>query len=130
VLKTLRENRALGVPIRLFEVGDVVRHSESNDVGAVNRRMCAAVFCGMTAGFEVIKGLLDHVMRVMGVADGEWRIDPETCEDGAFFPGRRAAVWKGETRIGSMGWVHPEVLKNFGLTYPCSALELDVEPFL
>jgi phenylalanyl-tRNA synthetase beta chain len=32
--------------------------------------------------------------------------------------------------IGSLGILHPSVLANFELVRPCSALEIDVEPFL
>jgi len=32
--------------------------------------------------------------------------------------------------IGSLGILHPTVLANFELVRPCSALEIDVEPFL
>jgi phenylalanyl-tRNA synthetase beta chain len=29
-----------------------------------------------------------------------------------------------------MGVVHPDVLARFDVVHPCSALELDIEPFL
>ena len=32
--------------------------------------------------------------------------------------------------LGCLGVLHPAVLKNFGITNPCSVLELDLEPFL
>ncbi len=48
----------------------------------------AAVYCATQAGFEVIQGLLEHVMRTLGVVKGDgqgktWGIDAKTCEDGA-----------------------------------------------
>ncbi len=54
---------------------------------------------------------------------------------GTFFPGRGAKVlyrkkatdeWK---KIGFLGVLHPQVLKNFELTFPTSALELIVQGF-
>lgn len=137
LLKTLRENRKSKVPIRLFEVGDVILKSHSADVGAVNRRRAAAVYCGTAAGFEIIQGLLESVMKVVGasrvnggkLAD-QWDLDEMSCCDEVFFPGRRAdIVYQGEC-IGSCGWIHPEVLKNFSLSYPCSAFELDLQGFV
>ena len=55
--------------------------------------------------------------------------------DPTYFSGRAAdvIVYKrdGEkTKIGSFGMVHPEVMHNFELIYPCSALEIDLELFL
>lgn len=35
-----------------------------------------------------------------------------------------------DLNIGSLGILHPSVLEKFELGYPCSALEIDVEPFL
>jgi len=63
------------------------------------------------------------------------------CEDPAvretFLPGRRASVllavkggpWQ---TVGCFGVVHPEVLGKgkFDLDFPCSAVELNLEPLL
>lgn len=137
VLKTLRENRNAPVPLRLFELGDVVHMDADTETGAANRRRLVAVYAGVAAGFEVVAGLLDEVMgavgaiRVAGGAGaGEWDLRPETCNDDAYFDGRRADVVYGGRVVGVLGWVHPEVLTNFSLTYPASAVELDVEAFL
>lgn len=136
LLKTLRENRKLKVPIRLFEVGDVILKDSSAEVGAVNRRRMAAVYCATAAGFEIIQGLVEHVMKVLGASRGDgnaersWRIDAETCQDETFFPGRRAFIIFENKVVGTAGWIHPEVLQNFSLVYPCSAMEIDLEPFL
>lgn len=134
LLKTLRENREGKVPIKLFEVGDVVLKDSTAEVLACNRRKVAAVYCSTQAGFEVIQGLLEHVMTTLGARKGEgnddWRICAQACEDEIFFNGRRAnVIYKGET-IGALGWLHPEVLANFSLSYPCSAFEVDLEVFL
>jgi phenylalanyl-tRNA synthetase beta chain len=41
-----------------------------------------------------------------------------------------ASVLSRDIVIGSLGILHPSVLANFELVRPCSALEIDVEPFL
>ncbi len=50
--------------------------------------------------------------------------------DEAFFPERRADVLLRGAKVGVFGIVHPEVLEAFDISYPVSALELDIEPFL
>lgn len=137
VLKTLRENRNAPMPLRLFELGDVVHVDADTETGAANRRRLFAVYAGVAAGFEVVAGLLDAVMGAVGATRmaggagaGEWDLRPETCSDEAYFDGRRADVVYGGRVVGVLGWVHPEVLTNFSLTYPASAVELDVEAFL
>jgi phenylalanyl-tRNA synthetase beta chain len=35
-----------------------------------------------------------------------------------------------EIELGTLGILHPSVLMNFEIPYPCSALEFNLEPFL
>lgn len=50
--------------------------------------------------------------------------------DPTFFPQRCAEiVCYGET-IGKMGVLHPDVLSKFELNIPCSAMEINIEPFV
>lgn len=136
LLKTLRENRRCKVPIKLFEVGDVILKDDKAEVLASNRRKVAAIYCATSAGFEVMQGLLESVMSTLGAKRGDgrekgtWSIDAQSCTDGAFFKGRRANIMYEEAVIGVLGWVHPEVISNFSLSYPCSAMEFDLEAFL
>lgn len=66
-LKTLGANKDVPLPIKLFEVSDVISTSEQHETGARNQRRLVAVYCNKEAGFEVIHGLLNRVMEVMGV---------------------------------------------------------------
>ncbi|KPJ21100.1 Probable phenylalanyl-tRNA synthetase beta chain [Papilio machaon] len=51
-------------------------------------------------------------------------------DDPAYFPGRCAeVVLRGEV-IGKIGVIHPTVLTSFDLTNPCSAVEINIEPFV
>lgn len=34
-----------------------------------------------------------------------------------------------DAEIGTLGILHPSVLENFEISYPCSALEFNLEPF-
>ncbi|KAK4529797.1 hypothetical protein CCYA_CCYA02G0654 [Cyanidiococcus yangmingshanensis] len=138
LLKTLREHREAALPLRLFETGDVVLLDRNSETGARNERHLAAVYSDVRAGFEIVKHLLDRLMlalnlTTLGYRDG-YRLDPNACQDNLFFPGRRASIiveqqQGGRRTLGSMGWIHPRVLKAFGLTAPVSALELNVQPF-
>lgn len=48
----------------------------------------------------------------------------------AFFPGRCAEVFARGQSIGKLGVLHPDVITKFELNMPCSALEINIEPFL
>lgn len=67
LLKTIRENRSHALPIRLFEVSDVVFKDPTEEKQSRNVRHAAALWCSKSASFEVVHGLLDRVMRMLEV---------------------------------------------------------------
>ncbi|PHH62538.1 hypothetical protein CDD81_6924 [Ophiocordyceps australis] len=156
LLKTIRENKGHSLPIKIFEVGDVVFKDESEERKARNQRHFAAAWCGKTSGFELVHGLLDRVLLMLRTAfvthdeglvaagsldyqvkqnpaksDGYWI---QELNDDTFFPGHAAAVYLRlggkEQRIGEFGILHPTVLDKFDLRYPVSTLEVNLEVFL
>jgi phenylalanyl-tRNA synthetase beta chain len=66
-LKTLAANKGEPLPLRLFELSDVVLLDAGRDVGARNERRLLAVTCGKTSEFDAVHGLLNRVMQVLGV---------------------------------------------------------------
>lgn len=66
-LKTLAASKTMALPIRLFEISDVVLLDSEKDVGARNERHMVAVNANRESGFEIIHGLLNRVMEVLGV---------------------------------------------------------------
>ncbi|GAB4814215.1 hypothetical protein N2152v2_001261 [Parachlorella kessleri] len=141
-LKTLGANKDAPLPVKLFEISDVILLSDQADVGATNQRRLVAVYCGKDSGFEVVHGLLNRVMDVLRVpllgdkdssalqerygGGYEWRADDSS---GTFFPGRHATVYAKGQPVGEFGIIHPEVLQAFDIPNPVSALELNLEPF-
>ncbi|KAI9914263.1 hypothetical protein PsorP6_008335 [Peronosclerospora sorghi] len=144
VLKTIQNNKAMSIKdgLKLFEVSDVVLLDDNTDVGAKNvRRICAA-YTGPTDGFEVIHGLVDRIMQLMGIPSElempagtkeYYSITP--AEVSTYFLGRCAHVTlqRESTQplcLGTFGVLHPVVLKNFDLVNPTSVLEMDLEPLV
>lgn len=162
LLKTIRENRSHALPIRVFELSDVVFKDTSRERQARNERRAGAVWCARSAGFEVVHGLLDRAMKMLevprvGRGDGrDVGYYIKEGDDPAYFPGRAATIYyrppppktskAGELAdelkntlhinqdrdivIGTLGVLHPAVLEKFEITYPCSALEFNMEVFL
>ncbi|XP_061639197.1 phenylalanine--tRNA ligase beta subunit isoform X3 [Phyllopteryx taeniolatus] len=131
LLKTIAANRKMPLPLKLFEISDVVLKDEIKDVGARNSRHICAVYYNKSPGFEVIHGLLDRTMQLLSVkpARGEgYHI--QAADDSTFFPGRCAEIFFHGKSVGHLGVLHPHVINSFELTMPCSALEMDIEPFL
>jgi hypothetical protein len=67
LLKTVRENKAHPLPLKVFETSDVVIKDPDAERQARNIRHAAALWCNKTAGFEVVHGLLDRIMAVLEV---------------------------------------------------------------
>ncbi|GFO42266.1 phenylalanine--tRNA ligase beta subunit [Plakobranchus ocellatus] len=133
VLKTIYHNKAVPLPLRLFEISDVVYLDPSKDVGARNERRLCAVTYNKSSEFEVVQGLLDRVMQLLevpygGPEDVGYRL--KASDDPTFFPGRCAEVVAKGQVIGRLGVLHPDVITKFDLNMPCSALEITIEPFL
>uniref|UniRef100_A0A0X3NVE5 Phenylalanine--tRNA ligase beta subunit n=1 Tax=Schistocephalus solidus TaxID=70667 RepID=A0A0X3NVE5_SCHSO len=141
LLHTLANNKSLPLPLKLFEVQDVVLKDPTKDVGCRNLRRVCAVYCNKTSGFEVVHGLLDRLMLVLEAkyVDPSKPVDSEKLtyhleevDDKTYFPGRCADIilTPPGTSIGRLGIVHPQVLQNFGLTLSVSSFEINLEPFL
>uniref|UniRef100_A0A8C6UDX9 Phenylalanine--tRNA ligase beta subunit n=1 Tax=Neogobius melanostomus TaxID=47308 RepID=A0A8C6UDX9_9GOBI len=131
LLKTIAANRKMPLPLKLFEISDVVLKDQKKDVGARNSRRFCAVYYSKSPGFEVIHGLLDRTMQLLEVKPGStdgYHI--RAAEDSTFFPGRCAEIFARGQSVGRLGVLHPDVITRFELTMPCSALEMDLEPFL
>ncbi|KAI2639285.1 phenylalanyl-tRNA synthetase [Xylaria nigripes] len=131
LLKTIRDNKSVRLPLKIFETSDIVLKDSSLERRARNKRQWAAAYCGKTAGFEMVHGLLDRIFLMLRVKDYFIR----EISDLTFFPGRAAGIYLGKEngecrRIGEIGVLHPEVLEKFEIKYPVSALELDLEVFL
>ncbi|XP_074654033.1 phenylalanine--tRNA ligase beta subunit-like [Tubulanus polymorphus] len=132
ILKTISCNRNMPLPLKLFEISDIVLKDPKKDVGAGNKRYFCAAYYNKSPGFEIIQGLLDRVMQLLEVPnrkdDTGYYI--KSAEDSTYFPGRCAEIIAHGRSIGKLGVLHPDVITKFDLNLPCSALEIDIEPFL
>ncbi|CAL1531272.1 unnamed protein product [Lymnaea stagnalis] len=131
ILKTIFHNKSVPLPLRLFEISDVVHQDPSKDVGARNERRLCAINYNRSSEFEVIHGLLDRVMQLLEVPfGGPDGYELEAGDDSAFFPGRCAKIVARGQVIGTLGVLHPDVITKFDLNMPCAAMEITIEPFL
>lgn len=153
LLKSLNANRSASMKdgLRLFEVTDVLLLDPATDVGARNERRLAALYTGPTAGFEVVHGLVNRLMLLLEVPPRPFAYEagaPDVYGRGglryhiehdasvpSYFPGRGARVVitheSGRSfSAGTLGVLHPDVLRNFDLPLPVSVVELCLEPFL
>ena len=101
--------------------------SQGSETGATNVRRIAAMVLDQSSNFEVIHGLLDLLMTKVGAKMSVDYKLVEDNEDVRFFTRRGVSIMLRGKKIGSMGVLHPEVIGNFELKYPVSALEIDFD---
>ena len=65
LLKTVQANLKMPLPMKLFEISDVVLKDQGKDVGAKNQRRLCALNYNKNPGFETVHGLLDRIMQLV-----------------------------------------------------------------
>ncbi|CDZ98765.1 phenylalanyl-trna synthetase subunit beta [Phaffia rhodozyma] len=100
LLKTLRENKQLPLPVQIFEVSDVAIQDASEERKSRNIRKVAGLWSNKSAGFEIVHGLLDRLMQILGVAFiGSERSEAKSgyyikeTSNPTYFPGRAASIF-------------------------------------
>jgi phenylalanyl-tRNA synthetase beta chain len=122
LFEALRENRRRPMPLRLFEMDNVVALDDAAETGAAEYRRMAFVEIGKESGYATARSVVDSLLRELG-----WQADYAAVDHPTFVPGRAAEFSVDGKPIGILGEVHPEVLTNFGLTFPVALAELTLQ---
>ena len=120
LLRLAAENQHVDLPLKIFEVGDVVVPDPGEETGARTELHIAALVVSPKTGYEEIQAYLYALLRNLGAefSVAEW-------EHPSFMDGRVARV-VFEGGEGVLGEIHPEVLENFDIKYPAAGFEIDV----
>jgi phenylalanyl-tRNA synthetase beta chain len=122
IFEALRENRRRPMPQRMFEIDNITELDDTAETGAAEYRKVALAEIGRESGFAAARSVVDALLRELG-----WQAEYRASEHPTFVPGRAAEVLVDGKSIGILGEVHPEVLTNFGLTFPVALAELTLE---
>jgi len=120
LLGVFSNNASSEMPQRIFEVGEVVELDKSCETGAVNRERIAAGVLHSDASYSEMRASVDAFFRCLGK-----KFELKESGDSTFIPGRAADIISGK-KVGTFGEVSPQVLANFGITYPVALFEFDV----
>lgn len=147
IIRTIANLKGAALPIQVFEVGDVVRRQEGIDVCAMNETKLACGYANSsTAGLEEVQGVSELVLNELGFYSEYQRWEygesqtplPESWKhmyrleeirDNAFMPSRAVKIVLSaapEMVLGTLGVVHPDVLRRFHILIPVTVLELDL----
>ncbi|NVM36727.1 MAG: phenylalanine--tRNA ligase subunit beta [Candidatus Lokiarchaeota archaeon] len=126
LMETLLNNRSEEKPLRIFEVGDIILLNAREETGAKREVHLSAVAYHENANFTEIRSLSDFIMTSLGCYN-DYEIKPE--ENSTYISGRYGGIYLKGKKIGEIGEIHPEVLLNFKLEFPVSAIELNLQTF-
>jgi phenylalanyl-tRNA synthetase beta chain len=121
LMTALQESKRRPVPIRLFELDNVMRINDAGKNGIEELRNLCFVEMNDKAGYSSARSVLDALIREMGLGQTSY----EAIEHPSFIPGRAARVTAGNA-VGLIGEIHPEILENFHLEYPVCLVDFSL----
>ena len=107
---------------KLYEMATVYK-KQPGKVLADERTVLTLGAYGGGVDFFALKGAVEALLCAARTPDVRFTADTETA---AFHPGRCAAVWSGDTRLGTLGQIHPDVCAAYGLDGATYCAEIDV----
>lgn len=132
LLKTVESNKHRQLPLKLFEIADVVLKDDKTDTGARNERRLCVLYYNKSSGFELVHGVLDRIMQVLEIPYSKDKSNASGYyirgySDSRYLEKRSAEIVLNGKVVGSIGVLHPQVILNYELNQPCSALELTIQ---
>ncbi|KAG0418665.1 putative phenylalanine--tRNA ligase beta subunit, partial [Dictyocoela roeselum] len=129
LLKCVHANQHVSLPIKIFEVGDVVvLESRSGDKDkhdftstAVNKRKAGAMIAAKKDAFEEIQGLVTQIFKKCNLVVSY----VETTRRGFVEKRCGQIVCEGE-ELGHFGIVELNVCRKMGVPLVCTAFEIDL----
>ena len=107
---------------KLYEMATVYK-KQPDKMLADERTVLTLGAYGGDVDFFALKGAVEALLCAARTPDVRFTADTETA---AFHPGRCAAVWSGDTRLGTLGQIHPDVCAAYGLDGATYCAEIDV----
>ena len=107
---------------KLYEMATVYK-KQPGKVLADERTVLTLGAYGGDVDFFALKGAVEALLCAARTPDVRFTADTETA---AFHPGRCAAVWSGDTRLGTLGQIHPDVCAAYGLDGATYCAEIDI----
>jgi len=134
LLEVLARNASRRVTdLAIFELGKVFLPSRAGQLPLEKPVLAAAAMGsapsgwnrpGLTYDFYYFKGILETLFDRVSLTG--YTMERET-DDGLFHPGKAARIIAGDTVIGVVGELHPDILENYELPGPAVAMSVDFE---
>lgn len=121
MLDAFSNNKKKKLPQKMFELDYVVCGAKSPK----NKRMLCLGSLDRELNFSKMQSDVEALLRSFGAA---YELKESSSE--TFINGRCADIMIDGRLAGIFGEVHPQVLDDFGLEYPCLIAEIDLSPLV
>jgi phenylalanyl-tRNA synthetase beta chain len=121
-MEFLSNNTHVVYPQKLFEVGDYVDWDDTLPTRTRDVRGLSCVSAHSRANFTEMKSDLEPLMTNLGLA---FTVKP--IEHPSFLAGRVGSIQVGSEEVGIIGELHPQVIENWKVQNPVSAMELELD---
>jgi len=118
LIQFLSKNKHNDYPQNIFEVGDVLVY----DKKVSQEKRFGVALAHPKSNYSELKSYLDTLFDELGV-----KVKVRDVVKPYFISGRAAELMVGNTVIGLIGEVHPQVLTNYDLKVPVTVCELNIE---
>jgi phenylalanyl-tRNA synthetase beta chain len=117
----LSKNTKESYPQKIFEIGDVILIDKNSETRARDVRKVAAVIASNGSFFAEAKSIVLEIAKKL-------KINVEFKEDyhPSFIDGRFVRIYSNKEEIGFFGEINPQVLENFKVYIPVTALEMKI----
>ncbi|MCX6748683.1 MAG: phenylalanine--tRNA ligase subunit beta [Candidatus Pacearchaeota archaeon] len=119
-LKILGENIDKEYPQKIFEINRIFEKDNNQETGINEKEHM--ILASVPSNITQLKQELEYLAKMLGK---ELKLIP--CQDSRFIEGRTGEILINNKKLGIIGEVHPQVLKNFHLRMPLVLAELDLE---
>ncbi len=118
LLKNLSENIDSEYPQKIFEIGKVFDNTDEKE------RLCIALTPG---NFTELKQILEYLFKMLNKKISLQEADKSPT---GFIDGRTAKIRLNNKDVGTIGEIHPRILRNWKIKMPVALLEVDLEDIL
>lgn len=123
ILKSISSNLHGKIPIKVFEIADVVLLDSTRNEGARNERRLCAVIASNKSLLEDVQGPLSLLLEKCGIKEYKYEI----FSDSRYLENQAAVVKANGKVIGSIGVMHPSICQRFEIPYAASSFELNLD---
>ncbi|MHA1230265.1 MAG: phenylalanine--tRNA ligase subunit beta [Candidatus Helarchaeota archaeon] len=117
----IAKNTHVTLPVKIFEIGDVVEIDESYETKTKQIRQLTALITDYSVSFENIQEVLFALFNYLNL-----EIELKKTVNNVYIKGRSANIFVNDKLVGDIGEISLEILENFGLINPIAALRLDL----